>query len=155
MPRKQPLVEKRAEKLFKHYYKTEVAPAIGHHTLTKTDELNRAGKKLLGKRFVGVFAQDRVPPLKDGEMVIINNHVSGQPGEHWMGGYKHKGKLVVFDSFARDLNKFLPVLSKQIRVLSTDRSDREQRHVDENCGNLSLAWLLLAKKHGVELATMI
>ena len=104
---------------------------------------------------MGVFPQDRIPPLKSGEMVILNNHLYGQPGEHWMAGYQSPEGLVVFDSFARDLDTFLPLLSRKVKVLSTDRTDREQKHVQENCGNLSLAWLLLAKRHGVELARLI
>ena len=122
--------------------------------MTKTSELNRAGKKLLGKSFVGVFPQDQIPNLRSGESIIFNNHVSGMNGEHWLGGVKTDKGLVVFDSFGRDLSKFLPILSKQVRILSTD-PDVDQRYVDSNCGNLTLAWLLLAKKHGVEMAKLI
>lgn len=149
------LLERKAEKIFKHYYKTKVAPTIGHHKMTMTKDLLKAGKKLVGPTFVGVFPQDKIPNLRNGESVIFNNHTHTEPGEHWLAGFKTDRGLVVFDSFARDLNKFIPIISKQVRVLSTDRKDREQRYFQENCGNLSLAWLLLAKNHGTDLAELI
>lgn len=146
--------EKSAEKHFKDFYRNRVFKVIKHHGTTKTGELERAGKKLLGKKFIGVFAQDKVPTMKEGEMAIINNHVQGQPGEHWVGAVKSKGELVVFDSFGRDLKKFLPILHKQHKVLSTDR-DRDQRWSNDHCGQLSLSFLMLVKKYGIEAGILI
>lgn len=148
------LLERRAEKIFKNYYKTKVVPAIGHHNMTMTNDLLKAGKKLIGPTFVGVFPQDKVPNLRSGESVIFNNHTHTEPGEHWLAGFKTDKGLVVFDSFGRNLQKFIPILSQQVRVLSTD-PDRDQKWTASHCGQLNIAWILLAKHHGIDLAKLI
>ena len=122
--------------------------------MTMTNDLAEAGKRLIGPSFVGVFAQEKIPNLREGESIIFNNHTHTEPGEHWLAGYKTGGELVVFDSFGRDLQKFIPIISKQVRVLSTDR-DRDQKWLASHCGQLNLTWLLLVKNHGIELGKLI
>ncbi len=145
--------EKTAERHFKKCYRI-ASRAIRHNGMTITRELERAGKKLVGKTFLGVFPQDQVPAMAVGESAIINNHSHDMVGEHWTAGVMTKQGLLVFDSFGRDLGKLLPILSKQVKILTTD-PDRDQRYVDENCGQLSLAWLCLVKKHGVNAGKLI
>ena len=101
--------------------------AIGKKT-TYADKLKKyANKKING--FLGVFAQDKIPKLKKEECCIFNNHVTGLPGEHWLGLYKDdKGVSWVYDSFGRKHGKIVPLVGKTLGgvVKDTDR-DVEQK----------------------------
>ena len=71
-------------------YLNILKPYIGNDT-TCADDLERKGKKLFGSRFIGVFASDQLPNIKNGQMYIANLDRSNEPGSHWIGVY---GKMV-------------------------------------------------------------
>ena len=149
--------EKQAHELFNAYVKY-VSQLFGHTKTTNTIDLIRVGKALLGENFVGVFPSDMIPKLRNNECCIINLDSSKQPGSHWTAIYKFSdNKVLLYDSFGRNLNKLLKVKGKNV-----DRTDREQESkalgdaIEQNdCGQRSLAWLLLCAKHGYNVGKLI
>jgi hypothetical protein len=73
---------------------------MGRTGITNGEEISKIMKELFGKRFIGIVqwkSTKDVPPLKEGEVVILNKDV------HWTAAYKLHGKLYEVDSFNRDL----------------------------------------------------
>ena len=119
---------------------------IRHANITGEDELRKAGKHLFGRRFKGVFAADEmtVPRmLRSGECCILNLDKRNQPGSHWIAIVKDK-EFITYDSFGRKLTN-----SRHTE------DDAEQHIIEENCGQRSLAWLIVYYKYGAECALMI
>ena len=60
---------------------------IGHDNTTSSLELDEVGKKLFGKRWLGVVPSDRVPPRRPDSYLIANLHTAAMPGLHWVCRY--------------------------------------------------------------------
>jgi hypothetical protein len=101
------------------------------------DEINKAGKRLLGKSYLGTFMLDTRPQhIKRGQCYIFNNLKAGTRGQHWLGVIKgYDNKLYGYDSLG------------QIAIdgLIMSRSGAEQASNESSCGQRTLTWLLLAK----------
>lgn len=149
--RKDHEMKRKAEK----YYKTvvnDMYKRIGKG-VTYNDQLEKIGKKMFKKKFRGVFASDKIPELRKGDLLIANLDKSYEKGSHWVGiGRDRKDGIVwVYDSFGRNIHHILPGLweqqSRQIEIESTEK-DAEQKLQDDDCGARSLAFLQLLHKHG-------
>ena len=141
--------EKKAEKIYNKILHKIVEPIVGKES-TYQNELETAGRKLLGVKFKGVFPSDKIPKLNDlKKYAIINLDRSDQSGSHWVAVALDDGKIYLHDSFARKANKILPALFESgKKVISSDLSDAEQNVDEANCGAHSLAWLLMFEKWG-------
>jgi len=146
-------------------------PALGNES-TFDDDLNKAGKKLFGNKFLGVFSRDEIPKLsKQTPYAIINLDKSTEGGSHWIGiAWMDEKKVMVYDSFglskkskklAKSLGK--PVagsgILKEIKFLypnaiMTD-PDFEQLDIQETCGPRVLVWLVVFDNWGSEVAQSI
>lgn len=143
----------KAEKLYHNVLKT-MEKLVGNKTTYDID-LKKTGKKLFGKRFVGVFPSDKIPKLKKNHMIIANLDTSIEPGSHWVGIVKDKKNITwVYDSYGRNIHKILPKLSGMVKLKSTER-DIEQKVEEDNCGARSLAFLYVFDKHGIKYAKYI
>jgi hypothetical protein len=125
----------------------EALAAVGHDKTTWSDEIDRAGLKLLGQSFRGVFANDRQPSgLAPGACWIYNRSMSYEPGgTHWQAAYttgSHDIPVIRWDSFARE-GRLHP-------ESFVGAEDREQKQEETWCGQLCLAWLMLCQRHGIE-----
>lgn len=122
-------------------------PFIGNDT-TYSDELDRKCKKLFGKRFLGVYASNELPKLKNKQMYIANLDRSDQPGSHWIAVYKQSGTNYVYDSFGRPSKRiFKSVFSKGGAVQDAEY-DAEQSDKEENCGLRSVVFLYMCDEFG-------
>jgi hypothetical protein len=138
----------------------EVYPEVGT-AVTSDSELNRAGKRLIGRAFTGVYASDTIPPFaRTGSsycVVNIDNHT--QEGSHWLGLAKRGTRVYLYDSFGRAASEVLPNLAASCReqgmTLVAKKSKPEQTRSQEDCGARSLAWLLLFKRYGARIATLV
>ena len=120
---------------------------VGHDKTTWSDEIDRAGARLLGHAFRGVYANDRQPSgLAPGACWVYNRSMSYEPGgTHWQAAYTtglHEIPVIRWDSFARKGR-----LHPDSFVGS---EDREQRTEETWCGQLCLAWLMLCQRYGIE-----
>ena len=148
--------EKQAHEIYTTYLKY-VTQMIGNKT-TNSIQLLRIGKALLGHRFLGVFPSDKIPNLRNNECCIVNLDNSREKGSHWTAIYKFNDtKILLYDSFGRNLNKLL-----KVKGINTDRTDREQEtkilgdRIEEiNCGQRSIAWLLVCSNHGYDVSKLI
>ena len=150
-------MEKQAEKLFLRY-KTKYISKLGRHALDNT-EIDIFAKSIYGSKYKGSFAQDEKFEFKSG-FYIINTDVAKGPGEHWIGLVLTPKTAYVFDSFSRDPQKLVPYLTKRLtkakrKIISIDRTDKEQRNIEIVCGHLSLAFLSVAKDLGIKAAIKI
>ena len=103
--------------------------------------------KLFGSRFKGVFAYDDTFELKQSEMGIVNLDKRNQPGSHWVAVVKDKKHYIVYDSFGRDINL------KKNNIMT--ENDPEQSVEESNCGQRSVAWLVVVAVKGIKIALRI
>lgn len=120
-----------------------VANHAQHLGTTSNTELHKLGKNFLGEDFRGVFASDKIP--RNNGYYIINLDKSHMPGSHWVGLVIKDGKKYVYDSFAR--KNLLPMRGA---IYVNEHPD--QLELAANCGQRSLAWLILASKWGMSYA---
>ena len=145
----------RGEKIYNEILK-DVEKMVGDKT-TYMDDLNKAGKKLLGIKFRGVFASNHIPRLNDlTPYCILNLDKSTEPGSHWVALAKTGDNSILFDSFGRDHKQILPNLwySGNGRIFSTE-DDPEQKITEENCGAHVISFLVFLDKYGPRLAMYI
>jgi hypothetical protein len=145
-------MEKAAETLFKKY-KQKYITKLGRHALNNIE----IDKLMKSASYKGCYAQDELFPLKPG-MYVINTDLQRNPGLHWISLYLCKKTAYFYDSFGRDPKKLVPILIKRLRgykIVSSDRSDKEQKNVEIICGHLSCGGLSVAKDLGIRAAIKI
>lgn len=113
-------------------------------------ELNKIGKILFKKKFVGVMPMDQTPILKDDESCIVNTNA------HWVSLYFKDGILYIYDSFGRKYKRlFNNILKdKYDKIVQTD-NDAEQGMEEETCGVFCLSWLCVVYNLGIDKALLI
>jgi hypothetical protein len=155
------MTEVKIEQEFKKY-KSRYIRLLGNHALSN-EELDEVCKSLFGAKYRGTFAQDSKFQLKPG-FYIINTDIASGDGIHWCGLILTAKTAYVYDSFARDPDKILPILTKRLRLakykIQADRKDKEQKafykqNMVVTCGHACLSFLLCAHKHGIRAAMKI
>jgi len=144
----------KSERLYEKKLK-QIQSIMGNETTFSTD-LMRIASKLLGRRFLGIYASDRLPKMSNvKDMAIINLDKSGMPGSHWCGVFYDSGRFYVYDSFGRATKKILPRTFKgRGRVIDSDY-DSEQSLDSTNCGQRCISWLCVVKELGIREALKI
>ena len=153
------LEEKNVENAYNVILKKIIEPMTGDKA-TYLSELLSVGKKIFGVKFKGVFPSDKIPKLNDlSPYAILNLDSSKEQGSHWVAiaKYPNENKTLLYDSFARKGSKIIPSLnfSGNGRIIDSDRKDREQEYVEENCGARAIAYLVVVEKYGTEAAQLI
>lgn len=121
-------------------------------------QLDKICKDYLKSKYIGTFAQDKIPLNKEGYM-IVNTDKSGKPGTHWVAIYSTNKTFYVYDSYGRSTKSLLKILTKKlknkkIKIVDSDR-DQEQRGNSEVCGVLCCAWLFTCRDLSVRNAIKI
>ena len=149
--------ERYAEYLYNYILKKIVEPILGNKS-TYLSNLNKLGQKILGSKFHGVYASDRIPKLTQSTpYAILNLDKTGEPGSHWVSVAKTGNNTFLYDSFARKSKIIIPSLfqSGNGKIKNIDISDVEQRITEENCGSRAISFLLLFDKWGEDVAKLI
>jgi hypothetical protein len=136
-------------------YIHDIETQLNDKDTTFTNQLNKMGQKLFGNQYVGTFASNQIPDLKNDDMCIVNLDSTDEPGSHWVALYQKNDIIYIYDSFGRQTYKILPNIYKLHKVVHMSDNDAEQKHHEFNCGQRSLAWLLVVKNHGVHNALLI
>jgi hypothetical protein len=143
-------------KILKHIEKLFQGKAgINGDEATYMNDLTSIAKKLLGDKYKSTTTSDAIPFLTDTKpYCIVNLDNSHQGGSHWIAisKYPKKDRYLVYDSFGRKTHKILPsALNKFGRgsVVDTDH-DKEQNISETNCGQRSLAFLILTDLFGIQ-----
>tara|TARA_R110002050_G_scaffold288043_1_gene439644 strand:+ start:349 stop:816 length:468 start_codon:yes stop_codon:yes gene_type:complete len=153
--------EKYIETEFKKY-KARFIKKLGNHALDN-EEIDAECLELFGSKYRGCHSVDTKFPLKPGYYVVNLDMKSG-PGTHWISMYLTKKTAHVFDSFARDIDKIAPILTKRLRrakfKIKFDTKDKEQRpfynkRMTVSCGHSCIAFLLCVHKFGIRKAILI
>jgi hypothetical protein len=155
---RKPLTERKAVEHYGRIVLKEVYPLVGNKT-TYLSDLQRAGRKLLGNKFHGVYPSDHIPRLNDiRPYAILNLDRSTESGSHWIaiGKIPNEDKVVVYDSFGRASGSIIAPLqfSGNGRIVDADR-DPEQKPKETNCGARSLGWLCVFDRYGWKTAQKI
>ena len=137
-------------------YKKKIISLVGKKALDDS-QLNTLGKQLIGKRFIGVFAQDELPN-RVGYMIVnvdTSKHIN-TPKAHWVAIYQTSKTLYVYDLFGRLTKNVLTLISKTTTKKIVDsRHDPEQYGYTEICGHLAISWLCVARDLGIRKALTI
>ena len=120
----------------------------------RDDQVTDIGRQLLGKKYLGTYPIDKIPLSKSDKYMIINVDRAGLPGSHWCGLYIKGATIYIYDSFARQTKRLLkPLYDKAKKVNKTIidvNSKSDQKNNTEICGPLSLSFLYIIHKHGVQ-----
>jgi hypothetical protein len=150
--------EVKIEKEFRKY-KSQYIRLLGNHALSN-EELDDVCKQF-GSKYRGTFPQDAKFPLRPG-FYIINTDTSSGDGIHWCSLVLTAKTAYFYDTFARDPETILPILTKRLAKykIQADRNDKEQKaYYKQNmvvtCGHSCLSFLLCAQKHGIRAAMKI
>jgi hypothetical protein len=124
----------------------------GRNAMTD-DGLDTIGKSFFGKAWGGVHPHDKVPVFKKKTYFIANTDDSKGPGIHWVGGMQDGKKMYIYDSFGRRTRYILPALRDRLvkqgfKIVESD-GDPEQVDRQSDCGLRCIAWLLVARKEGI------
>ena len=153
--------ETKIEKEFRKY-KSQYIRLLGNHALSN-DELDDVCKSLFGSKYRGSHPVDSKFQMKPGYF-IINTDIASGDGIHWQGLILSKTVAYIFDSFSRDPEKTIPILTKRLRrakyKIRFDTKDKEQRATYKNrltmsCGHSTVSWLTCAHKFGIRAAMKI
>lgn len=108
---------------------------VGTSGISNGEQIEKAGKKMFGSKFKGVFAvkgSKGVPALKQGEVAILNENT------HWWAVINKHGKMYELDSYNIDHIPSIPDI-KQPKCFV-------QRANETNCGPRSLTAAYFALK---------
>lgn len=144
-----------ADNLYKYILKNIVKTLLGTGT-TYSNDLERVGEQMLGRKFGGVYASDVKLNLSDNSpYAIINLDKSDEPGSHWIAVAKENEHLYCYDSFGRQTKHIIPSLLKHgLKVITVDK-DAEQRVEQNDCGQRSISFLLVFENFGSGVAKLI
>ena len=137
-------------------YRDDIIKVVGRGPMS-SDEIQKIGVKVLGKKFAGVYPQDDVPKLKPGHYYIVNTGGRNGPGRHWTAiAVSKAGVPHVYDSFARNTRKLLwqeerKIIGSGAHPVESNKT-ADQRGSSMICGQLSLAWLFLCHTDGFRVA---
>ena len=122
---------------------------VGEQTTTDDFELMQAGKQLHGDKFAGVYLSDQRSALsKRKPYAILNTKPTSSGGEHWVGLARmpSTGKIIHYNLFGRSHQQLFPSRWED-EAIDTEL-DVEQGERTTECGQRSLAWLLLFDQLG-------
>jgi hypothetical protein len=122
------------------------------------DTIDKYGKSAFGAKWKGCNSQDMIV-WKSGYQ-IINTDTSKKRGEHWVAIYITPTKIYVYDSYGRPTQKLLKILTAEskkrgIQIIDSKPDPEQKGSTSEICGQLSLAWLHVAKQLGIRKAITI
>jgi hypothetical protein len=132
-------------------YLAEIERILGKNTSTNNIELNDLCNRLFGKKFIGVFASDKLPKLKKNQMCIANLDTSKQSGTHWVSFYcNDQGTCYFYDSFGRKVKTFKNLNKRNKHIKEAQDYDAEQSYIETNCGQRTIAWLCCCETLPIE-----
>jgi len=120
-------------------------------------QLDALGKEMLGKKYIGTFAQDEMPSRSGFMIVNVDTFKKINTDKaHWVAIYQTPKTLYVYDSFGRLTQNVLKLISKKTKKKIVDsKHDPEQYGFTEICGHLAMAWLCVARELGIRKALTI
>jgi hypothetical protein len=127
----------------------KVEQIIGNKTTSNTD-LDKIGKYLFQKKYLGTFAADKFPSNKIG-YYILNLDKTGMPGSHWVACINLGKTILVYDSFGMKTSNILKnVFPKNLKILDSNY-DIEQEIHEDNCGARCITAILLYDEYGKDI----
>ena len=143
------------EVLFKKY-KKYITIRLGKKALDDL-QINTICKELIGKKFKGVYAQDKLPSTSG--YFVVNTDTSKKINSttcHWIGIYQTPKTLYIYDSFGRHTKNVLPLIYNNTKKkIVESKNDAKQWGYTELCGHLAIAFLCVANDLGIRKALTI
>ena len=124
--------------------------------ITNDTTLTDAGKKHIGREYIGTFAQDTVPKkLPVTAYFIVNTGNQSGGGIHWLSVAKRGNILYINDSFGRKTGHLIlrnfakKMKARGYRIVDADYDVDQNDVKEQNCGARSIASLMVAKRLGI------
>lgn len=133
-------------------YKAAVVEVLGREAL-EDNVIDQFGREQFKRRWGGVHAEDDRPNLTPNRYHIVNTGRHNSPGVHWTALFVSRGgRAYIYDSFARPIPSLLPHEVRKIRDTGAaveEANEQADQRGSDLCGQISLAWLLLVRDHGI------
>ena len=126
-----------------------IEDAIGDKA-TNNVQLDKLGYSLFASDYLGTFSADKFPKyIREGQCFILNTDSSRSTNRygHWVSFIKINKKLYYYDSYMRSPSK-LSKYWKNRKMINANKIDRDESYEESNCGQRSMAFLILIKKFG-------
>ena len=127
--------------------------AIGDR-VTNNVQLDKLGSSLFGSDYLGSFSSNEFPKyIREGQCFILNTDSSRSNNIYglWVSFIKINKKIYYYDSYARSPSQ-LSKYWKDKKLINANTTDRDQAYGgnkgESNCGQRSMAFLILIKKFG-------
>ena len=124
---------------------------------TNNVQLDKLGYSLFGSDYLGTFSSDNFPKyILDGKCFILNTDSSKSKNRfgHWVSFIKINKKLYYYDSYMRSPSK-LSKLWKNRKMINANKTDRDESYEESNCGQRSMAFLILIKRFGEKAVNVV
>lgn len=144
-------------KLYKKYF-NRIKRTYGIKGSTWDTDLDKIGRKLIGKSYLGTYSQNTIPiNIPNKSYFITNLDCSNEDNKrHWVAFYYNKGTYYCYDSYGRKSKKILRHFFKKIKGKIVDAdNDAEQGLTAVSCGARSIAFLMVVKELGIKKAMKI
>lgn len=142
-------------------YKKLLIQSLGNKAMDNIT-INRVCSKMFKNKWSGCHSVDDVPLKKydDIHYMIVNTDTKKQSGHHWVAVLIKQHKCYIWDSYARNINKILKILTYKLRnknfhVIDCNFDGSNQYSKSEVCGQLCIAWLLTYDEFGAEKACLV
>ena len=123
---------------------------------TSNLQLDSVGRKLFGKKYLGTFSADTYPKpdqMTDGDVFISNNKTHRSLVEHWIAVGKKAWHCYAFDTFHRHLVGLSSHFAHNGWINAAKFKEQSSKETD--CGELSMAWLMMFHKYGTAILHVI
>ena len=135
-------------------YKKLLIQSLGNKAMDNIT-LNRVCSSLFKSRWIGCYAVDEVPlrNYDDIHYMIVNTDTKKQSGHQWVAVLIKQHKCYIWDSYARNSNKILKILTYRLRnknfhVIDSNFDGANQKGLSEVCGQLCISFLLTYDEFG-------
>jgi hypothetical protein len=133
--------------------------ALGRDALSE-DVINRYCSSLFGKKWQPVTISSEYV-YRPNKLTIVNTSYKPHTrGSHWVSvATDNQNNLFFFDSYGRDARQIMPHfiarLPKTVTVVETENDMEQIGTTSQNCGQQSIAWLIVYHIVGSENAQYI
>ena len=135
-------------------YKKLLIQNVGNKAMDNIT-INKICSKMFKSKWAGCHSVDDVPIkiYDDIHYMIVNTDTRKKKGFHWVSVLIKQHKCYIWDSYARNSDKILKILTYRLRnknfeIINANKDGADQYSKSEVCGQLCISWLLTYDEFG-------